>query len=157
MTKADRIRALYAEGLSTSEIAEEVECLPEYVRVVARQRKNSGTSEIDRRYLRSTLGQATVRKRWESGGKAAHKAYYATVYASGDLAAANEAAQAARKEARANGAHPLDVNRAACAARSRVLLATGCKASARRAARKARLQMRTFHVNKEEVHSGQQA
>lgn len=50
-TKAAEIMRLYAEGLSTSEIAKAVGCKPEYVRVVARQRKNGhGYSKAERTY-----------------------------------------------------------------------------------------------------------
>jgi hypothetical protein len=49
-TKAAEIMRLYAEGLSTSEIAKAVGCRPEYVRVVARQRKGSTESANDRTY-----------------------------------------------------------------------------------------------------------
>lgn len=38
MTKAERIRELYAKGLSTRQIADRVGCDTAYVRVVARQR-----------------------------------------------------------------------------------------------------------------------
>lgn len=51
MSKAARIRALYAEGKTTREIADEVGCRPEYVRVVARQRDASGRSAHDDAYL----------------------------------------------------------------------------------------------------------
>lgn len=50
MTKADRIRSLYAEGrYTTGEIADLVGCLASYVRVCARQRVD-GLSVIDRKY-----------------------------------------------------------------------------------------------------------
>lgn len=54
MTKSARIRALYAEGKSTREIADIVGCGTSYVRVCARQRIN-GLSESDIRY-RAKLG-----------------------------------------------------------------------------------------------------
>ena len=54
MTKSARIRALYAEGKSTREIADIVGCGMSYVRVCARQRIN-GLSESDIRY-RAKLG-----------------------------------------------------------------------------------------------------
>lgn len=50
-TKSAKIMRLYEQGLSTREIAEKVDCKPEYVRVVARQRKGRGQSEIDKRYI----------------------------------------------------------------------------------------------------------
>ncbi len=50
MTKAAKIREMYAAGRSVNDIAEIVECLPEYVRVVARQRTYRGQSAADRKY-----------------------------------------------------------------------------------------------------------
>jgi hypothetical protein len=50
MTKADQILSLYDGKRSTKEIAEIVGCLPEYVRVAARQRKGR-PSKSDRTYL----------------------------------------------------------------------------------------------------------
>ena len=52
ISKAERIRYLYRTGeYTTAMIAEVVGCLPEYVRVAARQRVLAdGTSEIDRKY-----------------------------------------------------------------------------------------------------------
>lgn len=61
-TKAENIMRLYAKGLSTTEIAEIVGCLPEYVRVVARQRKGWGLSENDRRYRDSPRGQEMMKR-----------------------------------------------------------------------------------------------
>ncbi len=49
-TKAAEIMRLYAEGLSTSEIAKAVGCGDSYVRVVARQRKGTGVSRFDLAY-----------------------------------------------------------------------------------------------------------
>lgn len=56
MTKAARILELYAKGLTTREIADRVGCKPEYVRVVARQRKD-GPSRADKRYAASPKGE----------------------------------------------------------------------------------------------------
>lgn len=56
-TKAAEIMRLYNHRIFTiQEIAEAVGCKPEYVRVVARQRKGSSQSEIDRRYLATDRG-----------------------------------------------------------------------------------------------------
>lgn len=49
MTKAARIRALYAEGHTVKMIAEVVGCRQEYVRVCAQQRVG-GPSKADRTY-----------------------------------------------------------------------------------------------------------
>jgi transposase len=51
MTKSAQIMELYAQGLSTREIADKVGCLDSYVRVVARQRKGGSYSESDRKYV----------------------------------------------------------------------------------------------------------
>lgn len=71
MTKASKIRSLYYAGLSIKDIAAEVGCRPEYVRVVARQRMGGGVSHVDRRYERSSLGRETrkaAKKRiWDAG------------------------------------------------------------------------------------------
>jgi hypothetical protein len=55
-SKAQHIRKLYAKGLSTREIADEVGCDPGYVRVVARQRDASGISDADKRYVTKRYG-----------------------------------------------------------------------------------------------------
>jgi hypothetical protein len=62
MTKAQQILALYDGHRTTTEIAEIVGCGTAYVRTVARQRKGSGRSAHDRRYLASDLGKVS-RKR----------------------------------------------------------------------------------------------
>jgi len=64
MTKAEHILSLYDGKRSTSDIAAIVGCRPEYVRVVARQRKGTGYSDIDRRYVSSTLFRSTRRARY---------------------------------------------------------------------------------------------
>jgi hypothetical protein len=55
VTKSERIMRLWAKlkdsPKKTTVIAEKVGCDPAYVRVVARQRKGSTRSEIDRRWL----------------------------------------------------------------------------------------------------------
>lgn len=61
-TKSAEILDLYAQGFSIKEIALRVGCRPEYVRVVARQRRGSGMSDIDRRYVYSDLGQMARRR-----------------------------------------------------------------------------------------------
>lgn len=64
MSKAARIRALYAEGRSTREIAAIVGCRPEYVRVAGRQRKH-GPAPADQRYRVSPKGQASLEARYQ--------------------------------------------------------------------------------------------
>ena len=53
MSKAQKIRDLYAQGLSTAQIAKRVGCSDSYVRVCARQRVNGKASDHDRAYWRS--------------------------------------------------------------------------------------------------------
>lgn len=55
MTKADHIRALYAEGRNVREIADELGCSASYVRVAARQRKDGKASAADRNYVPANL------------------------------------------------------------------------------------------------------
>ena len=76
MTKKQQILNLYDGKRSTSQIASIVGCLPEYVRVVARQRKGKAQSEIDRRYLQSSLGQTTRRKWEEEKGSEARRRWH---------------------------------------------------------------------------------
>lgn len=62
-TKSARIMELFATGKYTPrEIAEMVDCRPEYVRVVARQRNGMSSSVHDVRYRNSSLGRATSAK-----------------------------------------------------------------------------------------------
>lgn len=63
-SKAARIRALYAQGVSTREIADQVDCRPEYVRVVARQRVLPGSVSVSDLAYRKT-----------DAYKARHRAY----------------------------------------------------------------------------------
>lgn len=60
-TKAARIMALYKKGMSTTQIAAKVGCRPEYVRVVARQRKGKGQSSIDCKWRHSEKGRCYTR------------------------------------------------------------------------------------------------
>lgn len=72
MTKSAQIMKLYDGKRSTREIAEIVGCLPEYVRIVARQRKGKGRSEVDDRYHHSEKGaarQQRVIKQWHATPK----------------------------------------------------------------------------------------
>ena len=61
-SKVERIRRLWDGKRTTKEIATIVGCMPEYVRVVARQRKFHGVSDIDRRYYRKPGKLEAVRK-----------------------------------------------------------------------------------------------
>jgi hypothetical protein len=161
MTKADQIRALYATGLSTSEVAERVGCRTEYVRVCARQRKDGGASEIDKRYTTSDLGRLTRQRREDECESAARRAYYAVLEQTADKAAANAAARRASAAARDRGASSYEVQLIAKRARSRVRSHTGCKVRAREAARQTRLQLQALsHMKPTTVHgesNGQQA
>ena len=66
MTLAAQIMKLHASGRSTREIAlavygEAGKSRMAYVRVVARQRKGKGASDIDKRYCRSAHGRKALR------------------------------------------------------------------------------------------------
>ena len=70
MSKASKIRNLYQIGLTVKEIADEVGCLPEYVRVCARQRTNAwGVSKNDVRYLKKRFGAKTLHEAWRRYGR----------------------------------------------------------------------------------------
>lgn len=60
MSKAQRIRELLAQGLSTREVAEQVGCDPAYVRVAGRQRGAKGTSAIEVAYRVRRWGSMTA-------------------------------------------------------------------------------------------------
>lgn len=60
MTKSDQIRVLYADGLSTKEIASRVGCSIEYVRVAGRQRLGKKRSVAEERYLLKKHGPVGV-------------------------------------------------------------------------------------------------
>lgn len=62
MSKSQRILELYDGKRLPSEIAAIVGCRPEYVRVVARQRKGNSRSEADLRYWASAGGKKTKRR-----------------------------------------------------------------------------------------------
>lgn len=51
ISKAQRIRKLYAAGKTCNEIAQIVGCLPEYARVCAQQRRKGRLSRADEAYL----------------------------------------------------------------------------------------------------------
>ena len=77
MTKADHIRQLYDGTRTTVEIAALVGCLPEYVRVVARQRIIGGMSKTDLVYterLRKYGDRDAAQKVWRSVYRRARKA-----------------------------------------------------------------------------------
>ena len=56
MSKASRIRELYAQGLGTAEIARSVGCNPAYVRVAGRQRKDGTDSPADTKWRTKVYG-----------------------------------------------------------------------------------------------------
>ena len=97
-TKAAEIMLLYAKGLSTKQIGELVGCRPEYVRVVARQRKGRGVSENDKRYLASPRGQEYVRRELEKR-RPGRNAYSTTLYWTGSHEAARRAYKRAQEAA----------------------------------------------------------
>jgi uncharacterized protein YjcR len=63
MSKAARIRELYAQGFSVREIADKVGCSPEYVRIAARQRAGGSHSEGDKRWRAANPGKMAARVR----------------------------------------------------------------------------------------------
>ncbi len=132
MTKAAEILSLYDGARSTREIAKIVGCLPEYVRVVARQRRGAGVSEIDVRYRTSPLGRQMM-KRVNDGNKPARRAYFSSIHRTGDHAEAASAAREAYAAARHAGKDAKASKVTAETARRRVLLRTADKAAARAA------------------------
>jgi hypothetical protein len=117
-TKADRIRQLAQEhpDWKTGRIGKACNCRPEYVRVVLRQRVGGGTSEADRRYRASPLGQTTRMKQ-------------RAVYEAGDKSAASKAARAAYKRARSGGCTREEAMNFAWTARRAAMVKTGRKKS----------------------------
>jgi hypothetical protein len=76
VAKAQRIRELYKAGKSIREIAEIVGCLPEYVRVVARQRTSASGNPIQEAANRNWRAKHPEYDRarfrrwyWERGGR----------------------------------------------------------------------------------------
>lgn len=89
-TKAAKIMELYERGdFTTREIADAVGCAESYVRVVTRQRRGTGVSKNERRYLESALGQSMKRKR-----QPAINAYNRVLRKTGDHTKAREAYRA---------------------------------------------------------------
>lgn len=60
VSKAQRIRALYAQGKTCNEIADIVGCLPEYARVCAQQRRRGALSKADEAYMMRRYGGKTA-------------------------------------------------------------------------------------------------
>lgn len=78
MSKKERILRLYDGQRSTREIAKLVGCLPEYVRVVARQRKGGSYSVADLNYR--TRASARQRAAYQAGSiVVARLAYQKTI------------------------------------------------------------------------------
>lgn len=98
-TKAAEIMLLYAKGLSTKQIGELVGCRPEYVRVVARQRKGRGVSESDKRYLASPRGKEYIKREFEKR-RPGRNAYMRVLYATGSHEAARRAYKKAQEATR---------------------------------------------------------
>lgn len=61
-SKAARIRNLYAEGKTTTEIAGIVGCLPAYARAV-KQRNESGDSDTNRRWREKNAAHIRAQRR----------------------------------------------------------------------------------------------
>lgn len=131
MSKSSQILSLYDGVRSTREIADIVGCLPEYVRIVARQRRGRA-SETDRKYLESDRGLASRRR---SSAKLAGKtaSYYRSASETGNRAVAAERARQVYRSARIQGKSVREAGRLYSAAYRRVLLST-CDRTAARAA-----------------------
>ncbi len=130
MTKADRIRELYATGLDVNAIAERVGCRSEYVRVCARQRAN-GLSRADKKYRHPNPER--VRKLSSARGCAMFRVASQT----GDREGAKKAGRVAYAKARANGANPKEAGVVAVRARNNHIYRTGDSDAMRRAGRQA--------------------
>jgi hypothetical protein len=103
MTKAERIRKLYADGfLSVKEIAALVGCRPEYVRVSARQRAGGRRSTSDQNYE-----AAGYEKGNREAARAARRAAYRALRESGLRAdeASRKSGHAYKKTMRETGRH----------------------------------------------------
>ena len=131
-TKSQCILALYDGKRTTAEISKIVGCRPEYVRVVARQRKGGKCSEIDRRYQSSPLAKST-RREANARSYNAKCAYYNALDRTCDRAKANAAARKARLAAKRAGKSVKDARNFANAARRRVASRTGDHIAAREA------------------------
>jgi DNA-binding CsgD family transcriptional regulator len=90
-TLASKIMALDDGKRTTRQIADELGTSIEYVRVVMRQRKGGGSSDIDRRYRSSRLGKATDDRRAQK-----HLAYQRTLAVTGDYSEARKAYREAK-------------------------------------------------------------
>jgi hypothetical protein len=133
MTKVDRIRRIAQEhpDWKTSQIGKACDCRPEYVRVVLRQRVNSGMSEIDRRYLNSPLGISSVGKRAER-----KRAYFSTLYKSADRQEASRVWRDTYRNAKKNGLSIVEARGRANTAYMAVIYGTADKSKARAAYRR---------------------
>jgi hypothetical protein len=132
MTKADRIRQLAQEhpDWKTGQIGKACDCRPEYVRVVLRQRVNSGMSEIDRRYLNSPLGVTTVGKRAKR-----QRAYISAIFKSADRQEASRVWRDTYRNAKKNGMSVAEAKGEANTAYMAVIYGTSDKSKARAAYR----------------------
>ena len=133
MTKKDRILKLNDGARTMEEIAALVGCLPAYCRVVIRQRKGGGTSDIDRKYLASDKGRKT-----KNASNAQSRIYMRVLAKTGNLDKANGSARKAYREARDLGADVKTACKVFNRTRMKHLYNTGDKTFARAAAKLAR-------------------
>ena len=136
-TLAAKILALNDGKKSTREIAEKVygkatDKQMAYVRVVLRQRRGTRSSENDRGYIASSLGQA-AQKRKNQKTVAANRVLRET----GDHARANDAWRRTFRVAKREGESRQQARRLAGRARESILRRTGDKTAARMAYRQA--------------------
>jgi transposase len=132
MTKSAQIMELYAQGLSTREIADKVGCRTEYVRVVARQRNGHGASHIDMKYTQSKKGKATLAKRHKNRQQN-FRAYYRTLWATADAEECRERRRQVYRAARDRGASAREATIIANTAVRRVVQRTADYEAARKA------------------------
>ena len=137
MSKSALIMSLYDGKRTTRQIADIVGCAPEYVRVVARQRKGGSYSETDRRYLASKRGQA-ARKRQNDLYKPARLAWQRALYATADKDRRSLVWRKTYKAALDKGKSRREARSAAELAAWRVVRQTGNREVARKAWREAR-------------------
>lgn len=138
MTKKDRILKLNDGARTMEEIAALVGCLPAYCRVVIRQRKGGGTSDIDRKYLASDKGL-----KMKDISNIQKNVYAKVLMKTGNLEKANKAARKAYHEARDSGADVKTACKVFNRTRMKHLYTTGDKTFASAAAKLARQEARS--------------
>lgn len=132
-TKSEQILALHDGKRTPREIADIVGCRPEYVRVVARQRRGSGMSDIDRRYVASPKGQRTA-ARMAHLKVSAKAAYNRVLYRSIPKPERGRLYRNAKHAALAAGKSPAEAHAIGCRAIWRSALANDRTRRAARAA-----------------------